>query len=771
MAIKNFPFREKINDCSRHPKKEASFAMPAFLEELSIKDINADFIWLPTCEPHSVCLFVKDFELEALPDAARAFIAAESKYILWINGEKVVFEGGLKRGFAPDGIYCDEIDIIPYLKAGKNRIAAWVRYFGEDGYSHVDSGSAGFLFYSPEIAVSSDKSFKCVLDEAYIPNLDSDLLPNYRLVEGNIYFDASKEIADFFKPDYDVSNWQNATEIAFAGEKPFGKLYPRIIPMFKDFGVKEFLNSETVLQKKKFSDSIYELELPYNCQFAPIIEVDAPAGKRIDVYTDFYYDNNGWSQRLAYITKKGVQKYESPSWINGQKAYFHIPGGVKVISLKYRETGYNSEILGEFNSSDSILNAVYKKALPTLYVNMRDTFMDCPNRERAQWAADTANESEQCFYSMDENSYLMVKKAILSTAAWQHKNNVMQTVVPEVIDLFELPLENLAQITSFITYYKYTGDAEVLPMAYKLALSYLSRWQTEESGLVSHYGGSWDWPDWGIMADMPVLENAWYYFALKTVIELNRILEKDGYEILTERANRLKSAFDHAFYDGTAYSSGGAYDDRANAVAVCSGLADKDTYDGIAKVFENTYNSSPYMEKYVLEALCKMGRYETAKNRIRKRYGEMAKSDCSTLWESWADGDGSKNHGWSGGPLVIMGKYFAGVSPLQEGFKSYIVKPNLAGLIYFNAKVPTPKGIISVSCEKTEEIAKYRFNLVENANAVIAIELKENEKIAINGEAATLSPKAKTAGLTFLKQDEKCVYFAAPAGNTEITVY
>ena len=43
----------------------------------------------------------------------------------------VVFEGGLKRGPNPEDTYCDEVDLAPYLKKGKNQVAVLVWYFGK----------------------------------------------------------------------------------------------------------------------------------------------------------------------------------------------------------------------------------------------------------------------------------------------------------------------------------------------------------------------------------------------------------------------------------------------------------------------------------------------------------------------------------------------------------------------------------------------------------------------------------------------------------------
>ena len=45
--------------------------------------------------------FRKEVYLKSVPDTLFAQIAADSKYWLWINGDLVVFEGGLKRGPNP----------------------------------------------------------------------------------------------------------------------------------------------------------------------------------------------------------------------------------------------------------------------------------------------------------------------------------------------------------------------------------------------------------------------------------------------------------------------------------------------------------------------------------------------------------------------------------------------------------------------------------------------------------------------------------------------
>jgi len=89
--------------------------------------------------------FRKTFQIEKTEKSAPFCLAVDSKYWLWVNGEPVVFEGGLKRGPNPDDTYYDRVDIAPYLKKGKNVIAVLVWYWGKDGYCHKNSGKPGLL--------------------------------------------------------------------------------------------------------------------------------------------------------------------------------------------------------------------------------------------------------------------------------------------------------------------------------------------------------------------------------------------------------------------------------------------------------------------------------------------------------------------------------------------------------------------------------------------------------------------------------------------------
>ena len=699
-------------------------------------DWNAKWIWdkQNSAEKNVWMCFNKKVSFEKVPEELIAYISADSKYWLYINGETVVFEGSVKRGPDENSGYYDSIDIASYLKEGENSICALVWFWdNETSYSYCSSGQGGFLFeaINDGISIISDKSWKVKRNSAYV---DSALYPpNYRLPEYSIYFDARKDIGNWMNEAYDVSSWENATEYAVGGEGAYGKLYPRGIPFLMDYGLKNYENSkdyENYTVNKLFGEKI-TVDIPYNAQLTPCLKITAPAGKKIRITTE---NTLIGAVSATYITKEGEQEFEALGWFNGEHITYKIPRGVTVVSLMYRETGYDSSFCGDFKCDDEFLNSLWQKSLRTLYVTMRDNFMDCPDRERAQWWGDVTSEMIMTMYSMDSNSYLLYQKGVQAMLSHVDNTKVLQTVVPISGDYFELPVQQLAGIVGFLTYYEYTGDKAFIEKVYDASLNYLKLWEIGENNLVIHRSGSWDWADWGKKADMTAIENAWVYYALSATEKMAELLGKDeDISFITGRKDTIAKGYKTLWTEGGFKSKDAKKpDDRANALAVLSSLAEKEQYNTITNVLTTAKNSSPYMEYYVLEALCKMGKYEAAKDRIKDRYEGMMSEDYSTLWEFWDSWRGTKNHAWSGGPLVIMSKYFAGIMPLEAGYEKVKIEPQYTLSDSINCTVPSVKGLITLGYEKVSEVYIINLSLPQDMKAVLYV--PANAVVNINSE-------------------------------------
>lgn len=687
-----------------------------------------------TCNERNVWIeFSKDFELKKKVKKAEARIAADSKYWLWINGEMAVFEGGLKRGPNRNDSYYDIIDLAPYLKKGKNDIRLLLWYFGKSGFSHNSSGKSGIIFDAPEIGLTSDRTWLSQRLDAF--QTADKPKPNYRLSEANIRYDARLEGQDRLKPSVEIGRW---------GDQPWGGLVLRPIPQWKDYGIVEVAFTETSDDQ---GNKVLTARLPYNTQMTPVIDVtDAAGGTLIRMETDHIMGGSEPCIRAEYITKEGRQKYESLGWMNGDELRIIYPAesGIVINSVGYRETGYDCEFEGRFTCSDETINRFWGKAMRTLYVNMRDTYFDCPDRERAQWWGDVTVLIGQSFYQLSPNANALVRKAIHELVDWQRADGTIYSPVPSGTWKNELPAQMLSSVGpyGFWYYYMHTGDKETMEYVYPAVRKYLSVWTLDEDGLTVGRKGGWSWGDWGTNIDLRLLLAAWHYLALQAATDM---AELTGNEADIPEYTRIRESIYKAFnthWNGYAYrypSYQGATDDRVQAMAILSGLADEDKHEQIFQLLKTQKHASPYMEKYVLEALVKKGHGDFAIERFKKRFGPMIADNLhTTLFEGWEEGGyggGSTNHAWSGGMLTVIAENICGVRPTVPGWKEFEICPYPV-ISECSITIPSVAGMISSSFKDNEEAFVMNVRIPKGTTATVVVPQQEYSSITLGGKPA-----------------------------------
>ena len=696
--------------------------------------------------------FRKRFDLGSRPTAALARIAVDSKYWLWVNGTMVVREGGVKRGPNASDTYYDVVDLAPHLRAGSNQIAALVWYFGKDGFSHKSSGTPGFLFEmdTDKDMIASDRSWRVLRHPSFG---DSPNAPNFRLPESSVHFDARSEPIGWMNPGFDDSGWSVPVDCGPPPTPPWNRLWERSIPQWKDFGLKDYTNAGGLPANGGGPPIV--AKLPYNAQITPWLKVVAPAGLAIRIGTD-----NAANEILAeYITREGGQEFETPAWMSGHAVVYQVPAGVRILGLKYRESGFDTELRGRFVSNDDFLNRLWSKCERTLYINMRDTFFDCPDRERAQWWGDIVIQLGQVFYTYDPKAHTLIRKCMYNLCNWQRPSKTLFAPIPAGNWDKELPQQMLASVGKygFWTYYQNTGDRRTLEDVYPHVKEYLSIWRTDADGLIEHRSGEngWDWADWGENVDIRVLDQAWFCLALEGAArmadELGIPEEAAAYR---HKREATVAAANRKFWNGSAYRDpgyGGATDDRAQGMAVVSGIAGSEKFPAIKTVLAREYHASPYLEKYILEALFLMDDAPAAQARLRKRYQEMVDAETTTLWELF-DRGGTLNHAWTGGPMTLMFQYMAGIAPTSPGFSTYQVKPRLGGLSKIEAGFESVKGTIDVGIVRSAESFRLTLQSPPGTKATVCVPLAELGHRAVRIRDTTVwlngAPTGSLPGLT-----------------------
>ncbi len=716
----------EVNDESAFAKAELPSTLPAIQEWQAQVIAAAD----QTDTVNAWSVYRKVLNMDAKPESAIAHIAVDSKYWLWINGTMVIREGGLKRGPTPTDTYYDSVDLSKYLIAGYNSVAILVQYFGKDGFSHNSSKLNGLLFelHADETVIASDSTWRAWAHSSF--GETAAPFPNYRLPESNTFFDARLGDFEFASQAYQDSLHPPAIVVAAAKNKEWNNLIQRPIPHWKDYGLKSYAQAPQFPHIAR-GDTL-KLRIPYNAQVTPYFEIEATAGDTIHISTDHYRGGGVPNVRAVYVAKDGVQEYEVLGWINGEEVHYVFPEGTKILDLKYRETGYQTEFVGSFHADDDFYNQLWDKSLRTLYITMRDTYMDCPDRERAQWWGDAVLESGEAFYALDRKSDLLMKKGMFELMNWQRPDSTIFSPVPAGNWNQELPGQMLSSVGyyGFYNYYLHTGDLETIARLYEPVKKYLGVYKLQDSGVLVLRNGGWYWGDWGQHKDMELLLNTQYYLALKGQLEMARALQKEA-DVASINAQmvQFKEAFNAVFwqqdhYRGQDYK--GITDDRSQALAVVAGLADDDKYPAIFKVLQEQKHASPYMEKYVVEALFQMEQPTYALNRLKERFSTMVNyKETTTLWEGWGIGKegyggGTTNHAWSGGGLTLLSQYVAGIEPLDPGYKTFQIKPQLGFLKRVQATVPSVMGMIEVAIDATDGW-EMNVNVPEGTTATVYI--------------------------------------------------
>lgn len=721
----------------------------------------------------------KEFTLAGKPKSAVARIAVDSKYWLWVNGVMVVREGALKRGPTPTDTFFDEVDLAPYLKQGANTVAILAWYFGKEGFSHKSSGKSGLLFelVAGHDKIISDSSWRAVVHPSFG---DTDKPhPNDRLPESNIRFDATKDIAGWELPGFSATSWAQASELGSPDCAPWNRLVKRPVPFWKDYGLKAYSNASSL---PKLSDGkTIQAKIPYNAQITPYFKINAKAGEIIKIQMDNYNGGGEPNVRAEYVTRDGEQSFECYGWMNGHEVQYQIPAGITIMDLKFRETGFDTEFAGTFDCDDDFLNRLRTKAIRTLYISMRDTYMDCPDRERALWWGDAVNELGESFYAFDRRADLLTRKCIIDLVAWQKADGVLFAPIPTGNYYWEnADMQMLASIgrTGFWTYSFFSGDMETLNAAYPGMKRYLEIWAMKPDGLVVPLRAS-SWGDWGKNVDMGMLCDAWYHIGLQGLRNAAVILKKESdLPWIDARLKSIEASFNKTYWTGTEYRSPdykGQTDDRVNALAIVAGFAKPDQFPALIEVFKKQSHASPYMEKYVLEALCLMDQPELAQARMKSRYAKMVDHpEYTTLWEDWgtgvASGVGTINHAWSGGPLTIMSQYFAGIAPTAAGFSSYSVLPQMGTLKKISTKVVSANGVIALKLSNSKELFSLELTSPSGTQATVGIPVLAGETITdvkVNGRVIWKAGKVEggSASVRFKEATSRYLMFTVEPGT------
>ena len=264
-----------------------------------------------------------------------------------------------------------------------------------------------------------------------------------------------------------------------------------------------------------------------------------------------------------------------------------------------------------------------------------------------------------------------------------------------------------------------------------------------------------DWPpgerDGHRITPVDAVANAFHYRALELMRRIAQALDRrPEAEQWRLRARRVRAAHQEVFFD----AHEGLYRDgegvkhsslHANLFPLAFGLVPEAHQDRVLDWVESRgMAGSVYAAHYLLEVLFRYGRAQAAQDLIDSRglrswHNMLAKGSTMTMeaWDQEFKPNQDWNHAWACAPAAAIGRYLAGVRPLEPGARRIIVAPQPGALEAFTARVPTIRGPVDLRWQR--EGGQVALHLRIPANTTAEVHLPAGDPAGITEGGAPLS--------------------------------
>jgi len=577
-----------------------------------------DPVGLPPKETwNRFCYLRRTVHLGSIPASVPARVTADSRFVMFVNGVEVA--RGPARSI-PERLAWTEIDLAPYLHAGRNAIASLARFYGLPGPWWRPAtpsfllGFGSFAFESPAIGVISDATWKGraapyrqdVVRIAALPVPPIEILDGAAIPAG--WNDAA----------FDDSDWQPAVELS-AGTlspnrtripvEPFTAPEPGEIAQLTSIPIAlnelsrrgvATLNSDdprsaypTAEQSTDGPDTIVNFDAGMITLATPWAVVRGPAGSIIDLYcgedlrADGSAEMNPRQFAMRYILRGGAaERLESYESVGFRHLSIVTRGGAQIESAGAIERRYPRGDEAYFECDDPALNKIWRVGARTLELCSTDAFIDCPGREQRAWLGDSYIHALLTYATNAD--WRLVRRHLRICAHSRRGDGLlaMAAACDFSISSTTIPDYSLHWIRALARYFEYSGDAttvrELMPTAAGV-LPAFERYRAPD-GLIRGMPG-WICIDWAMTERSEVTGalDALYAAALDDFASLADTVMADSRAAADARAcaQRTRRAFELLWDEAAGVyvdaadrrGAGRRVSQHTNAMAIVAGCA------------------------------------------------------------------------------------------------------------------------------------------------------------------------------------------------------
>ncbi|MGN6726059.1 MAG: alpha-L-rhamnosidase-related protein [Tepidisphaeraceae bacterium] len=734
--------------------------------------LQKSFIWTTPDDvrPGVAVAFVKSIDLPSAPRKAELHLFADSRYVLWVNGQ---YAGRGPNRFQPNGPEYDTLDIAAHLRPGRNRIAVLVISSVSTGKTmQCRPGLAACLDLDGAPALQTDASWRWS-DHTPVQSIEASWP---RLSESLV--DARVPDADWVQTDGAADGWKNA--VAIAGEA-WGPLSASRIPPLRETPVELSFDDNvhlpvTLSAGQKVSFHAAHLVQAY-VQFT--LTADAGAEIAVDPY------------QFKYITRAGTQQYMSLDTCGTMRGSITVKkGSVTLTDLRAVERRYPFERVGSFDCSDPFLNRLWAMGARSCEVLSEDAYVDCADRERVEWMDNDPPAFEVTRVAMAGPGRVgggrvysdprLLQELIRRTAlTLQPEGWVKAHTASDRFDI-HAKMEDRAcdWVTGMRRYYDATGDQQTLREIWPAVVAqmdYFLKCRTER-GLVS----ARDWVVWGNPLGYAVGEtttlNAFIYRALADAAVLGEAIGQSAdAKRFGAAADALAAQINHVLWDEThgEYYAGYFTADEiaatqksgrkipmrlveglnpstlhANLFALECGLVPPERHAQVVTAMQRhlpsaSLKSGPVMVFYYAlkqwYALDTPAADRQALATFREGWGPMVASPLDCSWEGFSGG--SKAHIYGMFPTYFLSAYVLGVrrdDPVAT--RRLLIEPHWGDLTFAAGTVATEFGPVKVAWKQSGDEWSLDVDLPPNVTATLALPALGAASVQLDGQPIETIP-------------------------------
>ena len=718
---------------------------------------KAMWITVPGTNPtgYGVYYFRKEFALNAVPQSLPVHVSADNRYKLFVNERMISL--GPARGDLTHWNY-ETVDLAPYLRVGKNLIAAQVWNEAENrSEGHISLRTAFILQGATHDAqlLNTDQTWRCIQDSSYRP-IPVRMQTFYVAGPGE-QITMADQPKGWKTLSFQDGSWKPALPL-FAGHPKgvigqFGMLngwllVPSSLPQM-ELSLQRFpvvRKAEGVILPNTFPAAKTPIRIPPNTVATllldqtfltnayPTLLFSGGKGSSVSIsYQESLFstypdkgdrnkiDNKILVGRTDSLISDGTDNQNFTSLNYRTYRYVQLRIRTKETAFVLEDlygmaTGYPFRFNAKLESSNPELQQMLEIGWRTARLCAMDTYMDCPYYEQLQYIGDCRIQGLVSIYNSGDERLL--RNALNFMDYSRQPEGVTASRHPSSTPQY-IPTFSLWYIGMLHDYMMYGRDLsfvrDKLPGA-RQVLTYFSKFQGVDGSLKNV--PYWTFTDWvytkgwedgkaALGADgNSALLDLQLLWAYQVAADLEQRIGMKAYAVqYNQQINQLKQTIQRKYWDSTRNlyadrTEKDLFSQHANTLAILTGLVPNRQAGTMARQLLSDTTLAPasiYFKFYLHQALVKAGLGNEYLNWLGKWRENIATG--LTTWAETSELNTTRSdcHAWGASPNIEFFRTILGIDTDAINFSRVKIEPHLGALKAISGEIPHPRGKVKVS--------------------------------------------------------------------------